>query len=157
MAEDIHVTEIDVVRAYNVKLNKFRIAAVACGAVMDKQLRNIKSEVESKKRLADNELHKARGYKNQIVKRYEPLRSFGEGLQDVQIAGNRDYEIQAKYQELEMAVNNFNQSIERISAMIAEIGQRTKTFCTILDSEVVGCNRKLDELVTKMDNLKNTK
>ena len=39
MAEDIHVTEIDVVRAYNVKLNKFRIAAVACGAVMDKQLR----------------------------------------------------------------------------------------------------------------------
>ena len=41
--------------------------------------------------------------------------------------------------------------------MIAEIGQRTKTFCTILDSEVVGCNRKLDELVTKMDNLKNTK
>lgn len=157
MAEDVHVSDITVVKEYSSKLKAFRIAAVACGAVMDKQLRNIKSEVESKKRLADNELHKARGYKNQIVKRYEPLRSFGEGLQDVQIAGNRDYEIQAKYQELEMAVGNFNQSIERINAMIAEIGQRTKTFCTILDSEVVGCNRKLDELVTKMDNLKNTK
>lgn len=157
MAEDVHVSDITVVKEYSSKLKAFRIAAVACGAVMDKQLRNIKSEVESKKRLADNELHKARGYKNEIVKRYEPLRSFGEGLQDVQIAGNRDYEIQAKYQELEMAVGNFNQSIERINAMIAEIGQRTKTFCTILDSEVVGCNRKLDELVTKMDNLKNTK
>ena len=49
MADDVHVTHLDVVKQYNVQLNHFRGAAIACGVLIDKQIRKIQSELEHKK------------------------------------------------------------------------------------------------------------
>ena len=48
-------------------------------------------------------------------------------------------------------------NIDLINDKMTEIGQRTKTFCTIFDSEVVGYNRKLQDTITIMDSMKNMK
>ena len=74
MAEDIHVTEIDVVRAYNVKLNKFRVATLACGAIMDGQIRKIKGDLERKQSATKSKQQNALSWRDDIVKRYKPIR-----------------------------------------------------------------------------------
>lgn len=155
MAEDIHVTEIDVVRAYNVKLNKFRVATLACGAIMDGQIRKIKGDLERKQSATKSKQQNALSWRDDIVKRYKPIRQ--EPLPGSEVAGNSDYDVQLKYQELEAAVNDFNKTIDLINDKMTEIGQRTKTFCTIFDSEVVGYNRKLQDTITIMDSMKNMK
>lgn len=155
MAEDIYVTEIDVVREYNATLNKFRIAVVACGAIMDGQIRDVKSKLEGKKSQTRSAQQGAASAKDQLVRRYEPIRR--EPLPGCEVAGNSDYDVQLKYQELEAAVNDFNKTIDLINDKMTEIGQRTKTFCTIFDSEVVGYNRKLQDTITIMDSMKNMK
>lgn len=155
MAEDIYVTEIDVVREYNATLNKFRIAVVACGAIMDGQIRDVKSKLEGKKSQMRSAQQGAASAKDQLVRRYEPIRR--EPLPGCEVAGNSDYDVQLKYQELEAAVNDFNKTIDLINDKMTEIGQRTKTFCTIFDSEVVGYNRKLQDTITIMDSMKNMK
>ena len=155
MAEDIHVTEIDVVRAYNVKLNKFRVATLACGAIMDGQIRKIKGDLERKQSATKSKQQNALSWSDGIVKRYKPIRQ--EPLPGCEVAGNSDYDVQLKYQELEAAVNDFNKTIDLINDKMTEIGQRTKTFCTIFDSEVVGYNRKLQDTITIMDSMKNMK
>ena len=89
------------------------------------------------------------------MRRYEPIRR--EPLPGCEVAGNSDYDVQLKYQELEAAINDFNKTIDLINDKMTEIGQRTKTFCTIFDSEVVGYNRKLQDTITIMDSMKNMK
>lgn len=151
MANDVHVTDIDVVKSYNSKLNAFRVAVVACGVAIEKQLRNIKSAISDKQHRVKSDKQKAEYSKNQVVDRYKPIRR--EALPGSEVAGNSDYDIQSKYQALEAAVNDYNNAINQINDKITEIGQRTKTFCTIFDSEVIGSNRKLKEMIDIMDSM----
>jgi hypothetical protein len=65
--------------------------------------------------------------------------------------------IQSKYQALESAVSDYNQSINQINNKLLEIGLLTKTFCTIFDSEVEGCNGKLRDMIEKMESMTNMK
>ena len=155
MANDVHVTDIDVVKSYNSKLNAFRVAVVACGVAIDVQLRDTRSALSDKQRRAKKYKQDAEYSKNQIVNRYKPIRR--EALPGSEVAGNSDYDIQGKYQALEAAVNDYNNTINQINDKISEIGQRTKTFCTIFDSEVIGSNRKLKEIIDIMDSMTNHK
>lgn len=155
MAEDVHVSDITVVKEYSSKLNAFRVATLACGAIIDKQIRDIKSKLDGKKSQTRSAQQGAASAKDQLVRRYEPIRR--EPLPGCEVAGNSDYDVQLKYQELEAAVNDFNKTIDLINDKMTEIGQRTKTFCTIFDSEVVGYNRKLQDTITIMDSMKNMK
>ena len=155
MANDVHVTELDVVKAYNTKLNAFRVAVVACGVAIEGEIRGIKSALSDKQRSAKKNKQDAEYSKNQIVNRYKPIRR--EALPGSEVAGNSDYDIQSKYQALEAAVNDYNNTINQINDKISEIGQRTKTFCTIFNSEVIGSNRKLKEMIEIMDSMVNHK
>ena len=74
MADDVHVTHLDVVKLYNVKLNKFRVVAMACGAHIDRQIRKIQSELEHKKSDAQYVQRQAVGNRDNIVQRYKPIR-----------------------------------------------------------------------------------
>lgn len=153
MADDVHVTHLDVVKQYNVQLNHFRGAAIACGVLIDKQIRKIQSELEHKKSDAQSVQRQAVGKRDNIVQRYKPIRN--ESFPGSECAGNTDSEIQNKYQALEAAVNDYNNSVAQIRDKMAEIGQLTKTFCTTLDSEVIGCNQKLKGMIAIMDSMTN--
>ena len=153
MADDVHVTHLDVVKQYNVKLNHFRGAAIACGVLIDKQIRKIQSELERKKSDAQYVQRQAVGKRDDIVQRYKPIRS--NSYPGSECAGTTDSQIQAKYQALEAAVEDYNRSLGQIRDKMAEIGQQTKTFCTILDSEVIGCNQKLKGMIAIMDSMTN--
>jgi uncharacterized protein YukE len=153
MADDVHVTHLDVVKQYNVKLNHFRGAAIACGVLIDKQIRKIQSELERKKTDAQYVQRQAVGKRDDIVQRYKPIRS--NSYPGSECAGTTDSQIQAKYQALEAAVEDYNRSLGQIRDKMAEIGQQTKTFCTILDSEVIGCNQKLKGMIAIMDSMTN--
>lgn len=153
MADDVHVGRIDVVKQYNVKLNHFRGAALACGALIDKQIRKIQSELEHKKSDAQYVQRQAVGKRDSIVQRYKPIRS--DSYPGSECAGTTDSQIEAKYQALEAAVEDYNRSLGEIRDKMAEIGQQTKTFCTILDSEVIGCNQKLKGMIAIMDSMTN--
>ena len=74
MANDVHVTELDVVKAYNTKLNAFRVAVVACGVAIEGEIRGIKSALSDKQRSAKSYKQGAEYSKNQIVNRYKPIR-----------------------------------------------------------------------------------
>ena len=153
MADDVHVTHLDVVKQYNVKLNHFRGAAMACGALIDKQIRKIQSELEHKKSCAQSVQRQAVSKRDNIVQRYKPIRT--GSYPGSECAGTTDSQIQAKYQALEAAVEDYNRSLGQIRDKMAEIGQQTKTFCTILDSEVIGCNQKLKGMIAIMDSMTN--
>lgn len=153
MADDVHVTHLDVVKQYNVKLNHFRGAAIACGVLIDKQIRKIQSELERKKTDAQSVQRKAVRMCDNIVQRYKPIRT--ESYPGSECAGTTDSQIQAKYQALEAAVEDYNRSLGQIRDKMAEIGQLTKTFCTTLDSEVIGCNQKLKGMIAIMDSMTN--
>ena len=155
MAEDVHVSDITVVKEYSSKLNAFRVATLACGAIIDGQIRKIKGDLERKQSATKSKQQNTLSWRDDIVKRYKPIRQ--EPLPGCEVAGNSDYDVQLKYQELEAAVNDFNKTIDLINDKMTEIGQRTKTFCTIFDSEVVGYNRKLQDTITIMDSMKNMK
>ena len=153
MADDVLVTHLDVVKQYNVKLNHFRGAAMACGALIDKQIRKIQSELEHKKLDAQSVQRQAVSKRDNIVQRYKPMRT--ESYPGSECAGTTDSQIQAKYQALEAAVEDYNRSLGQIRDKMAEIGQLTKTFCTTLDSEVIGCNQKLKGMIAIMDSMTN--
>ena len=144
---------MDVVKQYNVKLNHFRGAAMACGALIDKQIRKIQSELDHKKSDAQSVQRQAVGKRDNIVQRYKPIRT--ESYPGSECAGTTDSQIQAKYQALEAAVEDYNRSLGQIRDKMAEIGQLTKTFCTTLDSEVIGCNQKLKGMIAIMDSMTN--
>ena len=86
-----------------------------------------------------------------MINRYKKARSIS--LPGIEAIGDSDHQIQVKYLALEAAVNDYIHAIEEIKSKMAEIGQETKTFCTILDSETRGCNRKLEEMIAHMDEM----
>ena len=155
MAADISVTRLDVVKEYNAKLKSFRAAAVACGAIIDRQIRKIQSDVESRKNLVRSKLGNAKTQQDTLVNRYKKARQIT--LPGIEAIGDSDHQIQTKYLALETAINDYNHMTDEIKAKMAEIGQETKTFCTILDSETRGCNRKLEEMIAHMDEMCNIK
>lgn len=155
MAEDLHVSDITVVKEYSSKLNAFRVATLACGAIMDGQIRKIKGDLERKQSATKSKQQNALSWRDGIVKRYKPIRQ--EPLPGSEVAGTSDYDIQAKYQALDAEINEYNRIVRQIHNKISEIGQRTKTFCTIFDSEVVGYNRRLQDTISIMDSMKNMK
>ena len=155
MAEDLHVSDITVVKEYSSKLNAFRVATLACGAIIDGQIRKIKSDLERKQSATKSKQQNALSWRDGIVKRYKPIRQ--EPLPGSEVAGTSDYDIQAKYQALDAEINEYNRIVRQIHNKMSEIGQRTKTFCTIFDSEVVGYNRRLQDTISIMDSMKNMK
>lgn len=155
MAADISVTRLDVVKEYNAKLKSFRAAAVACGAIIYRQIRKIQRIVEDKKKIEKSKLNNAKIKQDDLVNRYKKARSIS--LPGIEAIGDSDHQIQVKYLALEAAVNDYIHAIEEIKSKMAEIGQETKTFCTILDSETRGCNRKLEEMIAHMDEMCNIK
>jgi hypothetical protein len=155
MAEDLHVSDITVVKEYSSKLNAFRVATLACGAIMDGQIRKIKGDLERKQAATKSKQQNALSWRDGIVKRYKPIRQ--EPLPGSEVAGTSDYDIQAKYQALDAEINEYNRIVRQIHNKMSEIGQRTKTFCTIFDSEVVGYNRRLQDTISIMDSMKNMK
>ena len=155
MAEDVHVSDITIVKEYSSKLNAFRVATLACGAIMDGQIRKIKGDLERKQSATKSKQQNALSWRDGIVKRYKPIRQ--EPLPGSEVAGTSDYDIQAKYQALDAEINEYNRIVKQIHNKMSEIGQRTKTFCTIFDSEVVGYNRRLQDTISIMDSMKNMK
>lgn len=155
MAADISVTRLDVVKTYNGKLKSFRAAALACGAIIDRQIRRIQSNVEGNKSQAKSKLSTATWQRDSLINRYKKARQIT--LPGIEAIGDSDHQIQIKYLALENAINDYNHAIDEIKAKMAEIGQETKTFCTILDSETRGCNRKLEEMILHMDEMCNIK
>ena len=155
MAEDLHVNDITVVKEYSSKLNAFRVATLACGAIMDGQIRKIKGDLERKQSATKSKQQNALSWRDGIAKRYKPIRQ--EPLPGSEVAGTSDYDIQAKYQALDAEINEYNRIVRQIHNKMSEIGQRTKTFCTIFDSEVVGYNRRLQDTISIMDSMKNMK
>lgn len=155
MAEDVHVSDITVVKEYSSKLNAFRVATLACGAIIDGQIRKIKGDLERKQSATKSKQQNALSWRDGIVKRYKPIRQ--EPLPGSEVAGTSDYDIQAKYQALDAEINEYNRIVRQIHNKMSEIGQRTKTFCTIFDSEVVGYNRRLQDTISIMDSMKNMK
>ena len=155
MAEDVHVSDITIVKEYSSKLNAFRVATLACGAIMDGQIRKIKGDLERKQSATKSKQQNALSWRDGIVKRYKPIRQ--EPLPGSEVAGTSDYDIQAKYQALDAEINEYNRIVRQIHEKMSEIGQRTKTFCTIFDSEVVGYNRRLQDTISIMDSMKNMK
>ena len=155
MAEDVHVSDITVVKEYSSKLNAFRVATLACGAIIDGQIRKIKDDLERKQSATKSKQQNALSWRDGIVKRYKPIRQ--EPLPGSEVAGTSDYDIQAKYQALDAEINEYNRIVRQIHNKMSEIGQRTKTFCTIFDSEVVGYNRRLQDTISIMDSMKNMK
>lgn len=155
MAEDVHVSDITIVKEYSSKLNAFRVATLACGAIMDGQIRKIKGDLERKQSATKSKQQNALSWRDGIVKRYKPIRQ--EPLPGSEVAGTSDYDIQAKYQALDAEINEYNRIVRQIHDKMSEIGQRTKTFCTIFDSEVVGYNRRLQDTISIMDSMKNMK
>lgn len=155
MAEDVHVSDITIVKEYSSKLNAFRVATLACGAIMDGQIRKIKGDLERKQSATKSKQQNALSWRDGIVKRYKPIRQ--EPLPGSEVAGTSDYDIQAKYQALDAEINEYNRIVRQIHNKMSEIGQRTKTFCTIFDSEVVGYNRRLQDTISIMDSMKNMK
>lgn len=155
MAEDVHVSDITIVKEYSSKLNAFRVATLACGAIMDGQIRKIKDDLERKQSATKSKQQNALSWRDGIVKRYKPIRQ--EPLPGSEVAGTSDYDIQAKYQALDAEINEYNRIVRQIHNKMSEIGQRTKTFCTIFDSEVVGYNRRLQDTISIMDSMKNMK
>lgn len=155
MATDISVSRLDVVKEYNSKLKSFRNAALACGAVIDLQISKIQSNIESRRNSTKSMLNGAKWGHDTLVNRYKKARNLS--LPGIEIIGDSDRQIQLKYQALETAIKDYDHTIDEIKAKMAEIGQKTKTFCTILDSETLGCNRKLEEMITHMDEMCNIK
>lgn len=155
MAADISVTRLDVVKEYNTKLKSFRTAALACGTIIDRQVRRVQSAVENKKNLAKSRLGNAKLQQDKLINRYKNARKIT--LPGIEAIGDSDHQIQIKYLALENAINEYIHTIDEIKAKMAEIGQETKTFCTILDSETRGCNRKLEEMIAHMDEMCNIK
>lgn len=155
MRDDIHVSSLDVVKNYNAKLKDLRSAIVTCGALVDSRLRKLKSNMEGRKKTAETIKRDTQRTKDETIKRYKPIRV--TPIQGCEIAGTHDMLIQSKFQALESAVNDYNQSINQINNKLLEIGQLTKTFCTIFDSEVEGCNRKLSDMIATMESMTNMK
>ena len=155
MAEDVHVSDITIGKEYSSKLNAFRVATLACGAIMDGQIRKIKGDLERKQSATKSKQQNALSWRDGIVKRYKPIRQ--EPLPGSEVAGTSDYDIQAKCQALDAEINEYNRIVRQIHNKMSEIGQRTKTFCTIFDSEVVGYNRRLQDTISIMDSMKNMK
>ncbi len=155
MAKDVLVKDIAVVKMYNTKLNDFRGAVIAGGALIDRQIRKIQSQMEQKKSYALADQRKAARDKDRTVDRYKPIRT--ENYPGSEVVGTSDHQISAKYQALEAAVSDYNRTVDQIRDKMAEIGQRTKTFCTLFDSEVIGYNKKLKERIEIMDSMVNMK
>lgn len=153
MAADISVTRLDVVKEYNSKLKTFRNGALACGVLIDHQIRKIQSEMDYKKQSVKSPLSTAKSDQDRLVNRYKNARSIS--LPGIEVIGDSDHQIQMKYVALENAVNDYLRTVDTIKAKMAEIGQQTKTFCTILDSETRASNDKLDEMIAHMDEMCN--
>ena len=156
MAVDLQVNEIDVLKKYVSQLDAFRAGTLSCGAYIARLIRNIEHELNNKKTDMQTKLHTAARTKDELVNRYKPVRQ-DTSLQGVEFVGTSDYDIQAKYQALEAAINDYNNAIDQINAKMAEIGQCTKTFCMILDSETLGCHKKMEEKIAIMDSMINSK
>ena len=149
MPADVDISRLDVVREYNSKLKNFRMVALACGALIDKQIRKIKSQMEEKKNFTKSCLNSSKESQRNMANRYKPIRT--ESLPNSQVAGDTDHQIDAKVAALESAINEYNRMVDDINNKITEIGQRTKTFCTILDSETMSCNQKMEDMIAIME------
>ena len=153
MAEDISVSRLDVVKAYNSKLKVFRATSVACGAAVNLQINKVQASIEEKRNPVKAKLNNAKSHQDKLVKRYKDARA--NSLPGIEVIGDSDHQIQIKYQAMEAAVNECVHIIDSIKAKMAEIGQETKTFCTILDSETTGSTRKLENMIAHMDEMCN--
>lgn len=156
MAVDLQVNEIDVLKKYVSQLDAFRAGVISCGAYIDRLIRDTEHGLNNKKTDIQTKLHTAARTKDELVNRYKPVRQ-DTSLQGVECVGTSDYDIQAKYQALEAAINDYNKAIDQINDKMAEIGQRTKTFCLILDSETLGCHKKMEEKIAIMDSMMDSK
>ena len=149
MAADVDISRLEVVQAYNSKLKKFRVVALACGALIDKQIRKIKYQLEENRNFSNSCLTAGLADQRYMANRYKPIRM--ESILYSEVAGDTDRQIDAKIIMLEAAANEYNRMIEDINNKMTEIGQRTKTFCTILDSETMSCNHKMEEMIKLME------
>ena len=154
MAADVDISRLEVVREYNSKLRKFRVVALACGALIDKQIRRIKHQLEEKKKISNSYLTQGMTHQRYMTNRYKPIRM--ESILYSEVAGDTDRQIDAKIITLGAAVNEYNRMIEDLNNKMTEIGQRTKTFCTILDSETMSCNQKMEEMIAIMEEYKHS-
>ena len=111
--------------------------------------------MDNNKTSSKSKLNNPKWQRDNLVKRYKEARTIS--LPGIEVIGTSDSQIQMKYQALENAVKEYVDAIDQIKAKMDEIGQRTKTFCTILDSETQACNRKLEEMISHMDEMCNIK
>lgn len=154
MAADVQITKLDVIKEYGSKLKKFRIAALACGVGIGVHIRRIQRSLENRKNTTQGKLSAAKMHKDGIVRRYAPIRQ--ESLLGSDVAGDTDHQVEMLYQQLESMITDYNRDVDTISSKLSEIGQLTKTFCAVLDSETTACSGKLDEMISHMDEYANS-
>lgn len=147
---DISVQEVDVLKAYKNKLGDFKSGCVAVCALIDRQVREIKEDLLSLSRNAENSSRCAEDYADEVISRYDYALSKCSSAREY--IGETDWECKSKLQEVEMLLEEIHSQLSSLTTEIENAGQHTKNFGLQILNMVDQCQSHLDRNITSIEN-----
>ena len=149
MAEEIQVTEVDVLRAYSGKLNGLRNDCTVLAIGLDPQIRKIKDDYDDVMRDMQSMQQSAEEDTRYIKERYQrAIDICGEDSRDV--IGMDDMEAEHKLEILQLKYDSLRQHVQELQMKLGNAGLKTQNFAaqmnTLTDSCVAYVNRYAEVL-----------
>ena len=156
MAEEVKVTEVDVLKAYSGKLNGLRNDCTALAIWLDRQIRKIRKDYDEV--LTINErLHKGAGEDVEYIKeRYRrAINLCGEDSRDV--IGTDDEKAEQKMEILQLRYETLRQHIQTLQMKLENAGLKTQSFATQLNTLTDSCVNYVNKYAEVLDQAKHIK
>ena len=156
MANDVNVTEIDVLKAYSRKLHELCAGGIAVAIRLDCQLHKIQEDYENRlhslQRLLDNSVE---DYKA-IQSRYQSaITACGEESRDV--IGYTDIEAQSKVEAMRSRVAMVRNNIQRLQTLLQNAGNKTKNYQLQMNNMTDNCRAFIKRETTLLEQYKDLK
>ena len=149
MAEEVKVTEVDVLKAYSGKLNGLRNDCTVLAIALDLQIRKIRDDYDKVMRDMQRMCQSAEEDTRYIKDRYQrAINICGEDSRDV--IGMDDIEAEHKLEILQLKFDSLRQHVQDLQMKLENAGLKTQNFAvqmnTLTDSCVAYVNRYAEVL-----------
>lgn len=149
---DIDVKEIVVLKAYCSKLNNFKVGTIAVGALIDRQIRKIKSDLNDKRHEADNNMNYVKEQADKVISRYDYALSQCSNARPY--IGETDRDCKDKIREAEELVAQISAKIRQLETKLENAGQHTKNFCLQVLNMTESCQTKMNKTIASLETYK---
>ena len=156
MAEEIKVTEVDVLKAYSGKLNGLRNDCTALAIWLDRQIRKIRKDYDEVLHIAERLHGNGESDARYIQERYQrAINLCGENSREV--IGQDDLVAEQKNEILQLKYESLRQHVQDLQMKLENAGLKTQSFATQLNTLTDSCVNYVNKYAEVLDQAKNIK